>query len=311
LTGYLGVAGSELDRNVSLSTRSLPALKLYLEAARAWRANAARETRDALERAVEIDPSFALGWYRLSFARRAVFDFEASVRAAERALELSHLLSELDQLRVQAIHAVAMGEPEKAEPLYRTILGIDPDDVDALVQLAYALYHTNWRHARPLDEAQKPCERALALDPENIDCLWIHSIVALKQGRWEKAQSMIDRTPPEALDAYLRILPVFALGDSTAKDELMAELERGDEFSLCGALNALPNLSIEEAFRLNPLLTSPTRSRDTRTVGYIGRAYLEVAKGRWSLAKEAFAEAERLNAVLGLSTVPLLPSTLS
>ena len=59
---------ADLLREATVTTRSLPALKAYLEGERAYRENRLVDMRVAMERAVAEDSTFALAHYRLAIA---------------------------------------------------------------------------------------------------------------------------------------------------------------------------------------------------------------------------------------------------
>ncbi len=104
-----------------------------------------------------------------------------------------------------------LGEPDRAERLYREALEIDPDNPRALNNLAWVMVTGN----RDLEDAVELLKRALAADPENryryLDSLgWAR----YRRGETEAARSILeealDLTPEE--ETYLRAETHYHLG---------------------------------------------------------------------------------------------------
>ncbi len=115
-----------------------------------------------LERALELDPLFALAWAELSSQHDTMYWWgydpvparaAQALRAAERALQLG------------------------------------PDQVEAHVSLAWALYHGK----RDYDGALRELERARELEPGHHDLYLVLGSIYRRQGRWDDALAAFRR----------------------------------------------------------------------------------------------------------------------
>jgi tetratricopeptide (TPR) repeat protein len=116
--------------------------------------------------------------------------------------------------------------------------------------------------------------------------------LAVREEDFEGADSMMRRMVAPPLS--MRILSSFARGDSAARAAITAEARVADSRqSQIGAryvatfLNDLPS-----ARSLAELDVAPRRSPPIRVNAQLFLAWLELARGRWMAAKDAFARAE-------------------
>jgi TolB-like protein len=160
--------GSRLMQTAALTTRSLPALKAYLEGERSLRAGEGEfdAAIAGFQRAVAEDSTFALAYYRLGVAAGWAGRPGISGPATERALVLGGRLDERDRRLLSAFAAFQRGAADDAERQYRAILRDYPDDLEAEFQLGDLLYHYNPPRGRPMAEAREPFDHVLALDPD-------------------------------------------------------------------------------------------------------------------------------------------------
>ena len=118
---------------------------------------------DFAEQAVELDPTYALGWVVLADAHMAggfhgVFPHEdawsLARAAARRAIELA------------------------------------PDLPEAIVELAIVRWFADWE----FEQARRDVRRALELDPDNVDALAIGGMMLCADGQFDEALAWIDRS---------------------------------------------------------------------------------------------------------------------
>jgi tetratricopeptide (TPR) repeat protein len=158
--------GARLARTAALTSGSLPALKLYLDAERNLRAAHYDSAIAGFQRAIEADSSFALAHYRLAVAGLFVGRMGLIGPAQERALELSKRLSARDRRLLSAFTDLVRGLPDPAERQYREFLEAYPDDLEAQFQLANLLYTYNAPRGRSPQEAEELYARVLQVDPK-------------------------------------------------------------------------------------------------------------------------------------------------
>jgi TolB-like protein len=123
-----------------------------------------------LERAVGLDPNYAPAWEALG--RRYYFDaiyasggtaqYERSNAAYQRALSLEP--GRVGAAGFLATNEVEMGQLDKAYQSARDLVARRPDNAFAHYSLAYVL-----RYAGLLDQAQRECDAAVAIDSGNFN----------------------------------------------------------------------------------------------------------------------------------------------
>jgi DNA-binding SARP family transcriptional activator/TolB-like protein len=179
-----GVGGDRrLAHSAASTTRSLPALKAYLEGEQAFRAGRHTAAMAAFEEATDHDPAFALAYYRLSVAADWARQFVRAGEAIERALEHLDALPGYERLLVRAAFAWNRGSAVEAVPLFHEAVAIRPSDAEAWNRLGEVLFHLNTLRGRSADEARIPFQRVLELDPDHMDALIHLALLAAAAGR--------------------------------------------------------------------------------------------------------------------------------
>ena len=158
---------SRLMQSAALTTGSLRALKHYLEGERNLRGGEGNfdSAIAGFQRAVAVDSTFALAYYRLGVAAGWAGRPGISGPATQRALALGDRLEDRDRRLLSAFNAFERGRADDAEQQYRAILRDYPDDLEAEFQLAALYYTYNALRGRPISEAREPFDHVLALDP--------------------------------------------------------------------------------------------------------------------------------------------------
>jgi tRNA A-37 threonylcarbamoyl transferase component Bud32/tetratricopeptide (TPR) repeat protein len=162
-------AGYRLPRVAAATTGNFAALKAYLEGERFIRRGGQyREAAEAYQRAIAIDTAFALAYYRKSLVGDWVDAFDVR-SSAERAMEYADRLSPRDRSLLAALVTRRQGHSDAAEEAYRAHLVAWPDEVEALIQLGEILFHDGPRRGQSMNAAMPVYERALELEPGNVD----------------------------------------------------------------------------------------------------------------------------------------------
>jgi tetratricopeptide (TPR) repeat protein/TolB-like protein len=192
---------------VDLTTRSIEAYNFYLRGVDEYFKLNAEDSRRYLEKAVELDPAFAIAYLRLSMTCRFMADPEAARGALDKAIRFSDKATEKERLRIEAASALHI---EKDQPRYFRILGqlaeAFPRDKEALRGLGDYYVQT----AREFDKAVELYKRALELDPDYTFALNMLGLTYKVQGDYEKALPMLNR--------YVALSP----GDANPLDSLAA-----------------------------------------------------------------------------------------
>jgi TolB-like protein len=161
-----GGVGSRLLQTAATTTRSLPALKAYLDAEQLLRRGAFDSALAGFQSAVQLDSTFALAYYRLAVAA-AWSRRTALIRSnTARAVRLADRLGARDQRLLTSFAALAAGKPDEAEQGYRSVLQDYPDDLEAQWQLATVLNVYNPLRGRPITESGPVFDGVVKLDPE-------------------------------------------------------------------------------------------------------------------------------------------------
>ena len=158
--------GARLAQTAAVTTRSLSALKLYLDAERNLRAAQYDSAIAGFQRAIEVDSSFALAHYRLAVAGLFVGRMGLIEPAIERALTLDQRLIERDRRLLAAFADLVRGKSDRAEQQYREFLEAYPADVEARFELANLLYTYNASRGRSPAEAKEQYAQVLQVDPK-------------------------------------------------------------------------------------------------------------------------------------------------
>ena len=118
-----------------------------------------------LEKAVELDPQFAMAHARIGYVYAVAWNLpEKAVPYLKKAFELSARLTDRDKLHIAGWYAIAKLEYPSAIRTFRLITTTYPTDVEALVRLGLLL-----RGEEQLEEAVDVFSRALKIDPNSRD----------------------------------------------------------------------------------------------------------------------------------------------
>lgn len=305
LAGYPDQSPDHLTGLAARTTTSLPALKAYLGGASEYRAGRFDAAETAFQQAATLDTTFALAHYQLSntllWVGRGGWDSVASTGL--RAVRHSARLTRRARLVVEAYAAFRTGDLDRAERLYRSIVGAYPDEVEAWYQLGDVLYHGNAPRGRSFVEARPAFTRVLAAEPEHLGALLHLLRIALAERRHAEADTLIRRagalgTPPHR--AELEALRAFAMGDAPARERALRTLrEMPDEVVRTTAMRvALFTGDLDAAERIARMLVAPQRAAEFRVVGRLQLADLALARGRRRAAR-----AQLDSATLGASGV--------
>ena len=286
LAGWPGPPRERLSRVAAHTATSMRALRLYLTGERDFRAGRYLAAAEGFRQAVQMDSAFALAHYRLSLSILAADLPEAEASAADaKALRFSGRLSDRDRLLIRAYGAFRAGEIHTASRLYRNLVTLYPDDLEAWHQLGETLFHYNPRDGRSILEAREPFERVLALDPAHWSARWHLAHLAAEggdpSGFLAYTAPLLTGTVEDATALEIRALQAMAVGDRRAEETLLPQLVNSDELRLFQIAwrSAVFLNDLGGADRIAELL-----SRSTGFAGLLGhatRGHLSLARGQW------------------------------
>lgn len=162
-----GRQGHRLTNVAAVTTPSLEAFKAYVSAEHHLRYARFDSALAGYRRATDLDPAFALAWYRLAIAGSWAGADEALVdAAAARARDHAGKLADRDRRLLDAFALFLQGDGTSAEAAYRAILRDYPDELEATFQLAEVLFHYAPVRGQPRSESYALFREVLRLDPE-------------------------------------------------------------------------------------------------------------------------------------------------
>jgi DNA-binding SARP family transcriptional activator/tetratricopeptide (TPR) repeat protein len=292
-----GAPGQEMSRAAATATRSLPALKAYLEGERALRDEDYPSARDAFQRAVRADTAFALAYYRCSVAAARAGQDEEAGWAAALAARFSERLSEHDRRLVTAYLAERRGSLDEAERLYRGILADYPEDTEAWLQLGELLLHGNPLRGRSAREARGAFERVLELDSAQGDARVHLARVAALDGRRGEVDSLLHRAAADTAEVAaldLRAARAFALTDRPGREratrDLLAEPSLVPRRLALDVAVHLDNLAGSERFA--SILAAARGTCDVPALGHRMLAQVAAARGQLLVARRQLGQAD-------------------
>jgi adenylate cyclase len=179
----------------------------------------------AARRAVELDPKLALGWVSLSQVQGGyLWDWEASLESAERALQLAPANSEA---LVQTAEVTAMlGQLERSLGASQAAVELDPLNLSAINQLA-GIYGTLGR----FEEAEKQILYLLGLNPTYASAHSSYAFVLLRMGRLDEALAQAEKEQEEVWRLLAKSVILFSQGKQADADaELATYIDKFHEF---------------------------------------------------------------------------------
>jgi tetratricopeptide (TPR) repeat protein len=171
------------------TTTSLEALRPFTEGRRLNSAGAFRQAIPFLQRSVELDPNFALGYYLLGTAYGNSGQRSSAVENLKKAYELRDRASELEKLSITAYYQYSVLQAlNDAADSYRFLLTTYPRDYPAH-HLLGNVYYTLGR----FEDALTQHSEAVLLRPSSALSREAVSADYLQLNRLEEAKAIIDK----------------------------------------------------------------------------------------------------------------------
>ena len=187
----MGVAGQKLDATrmavAEVTTHSTEAYAAYLQGREQLDRFDEPEARKSFERAVALDPEFAIAYVRLAQTLERDGDTAKIQAAYRKAKELSARAPEKERLLIEARYAWRVErDNRKAIELLRTLVAKYPSEKEFHFELGGRLY------ADP-DAAIAEYQAALALDPEYGNALNSMAFALVRKSDFAGAQTALER----------------------------------------------------------------------------------------------------------------------
>ena len=189
-----------------------------------------------LERAVEIDPGFAVAYADLAQSYVAMFFFFAPEQqaqwefkahaAVDKALALDPDVAEAHVARGRLLWTPSNRFPhEKALREFRRALALKPNSSEAHAWLAVV-----YNHVGLLEEGLRHARQALAIDPAHVIARGQEAMALLGLGRYEETLSILQRLPERGIEAAFTAYTLVQAGRlSEARAKLPDILKKNPE----------------------------------------------------------------------------------
>jgi len=290
---------------MDLTTGSMEAYNYFLRGRSDYEKFYFADARKFLEKAIAVDPEFAIAYMVLSEADFALLDFNGREEALKHAFRFSAKASEKERLYIAAIHAHAIERDEgKRFGLLRELVRKYPEE-------KYAHFELGRYHEDRLEyaEAVAALEKAIALDPDFGFAINQLAYDRAKMGQYDEALRLFERyaaiNPGDAnpLDSigelYVR-MGKLDLAETKYREALEM---RPDFFGSCASLSYVASLreNYAEAYRWldESDRRSPTPSAMIQGVWI--RAFTDYLLGRWETSLARYAEIRKQAEAAGVA----------
>ena len=202
------------------TTASLEAFKAFVLGAEERARSGDKNAVPYFERAIELDPNFAMAHARLGTALDNLFEPDKALEYRQRAFELRDRVSELERLYISAhYYGAALGDLDKQVETYELWKRTYPRDWTPYNNLSVGYTHAIGDFDKALTEAQE----AFRLQPDHIfvydNLAWAYLTV----GRADEAASVSHQALERGFDSltarYLLWMIAKAAGDEVAAQE--------------------------------------------------------------------------------------------
>ncbi len=226
LRGELGESLATVQKfDVPLSeatTSSLEALKAYTLGENAHREKGISTALPYHQRAVELDPNFAMGYEELGKDYSTLGEIGRASEYFTKAFQLREHASEREKLDIIAgYYANVAGELNKAVQTYQEEIEAYPRDYRAHLDLG-----NQYLSLGQYEKARDTYSQSLRLAPDNVAPYVNLAISLLALQRFDEAQQTVQQAQARKLDNYLIHNALYALAFLRTDSQAMAEQQR-------------------------------------------------------------------------------------
>jgi len=303
-------AGKASTGLAAIMTSNLGAYRNYSLALEKANAYHSKEALELLEKAVALDPGFAMAHARMGYIYGVTWNHASLAKPyLEKAFRLSDRLTEKDRLDISAWYAIANLDWPEAVRRYREIVAAYPAEIEGHLRLAHLL-----RGEEQFDEAAATLKQALVIDPDEPDAHNVLGGLYSFLGRHQEAIAMESRYvalrpgEPNAYDS-LALVYQWAGQLAEARGALRQALEINPRFE--PAVVHLANLDFRmgryrEAVKGYERYIGIASSDFERARGCGSIAHLHECKGDFARAEKAARMEARYNPAASANLAILL-----
>lgn len=297
VAGISQTPGTRMTRVAATTCSSFPAVKAWLRGERAYRSGSLLDALEAFELAVGEDSNFAIASFRIAFILDSFpeRDRKRSAAAIASALEHAERLVARDRSLMEGFAARLEGRANDAERIYRRLVDLYPDDVEAWFGLAYVLAFYNPIRGRPFDESIPAFAKVQELDPGLLPVQVALAYSTARRGDLKALDFLAELPLVSDTGLLMRVSRALIRRDETALERWIEALDHASDDALAEAVRYAVVLAHDPAGakRVAGLLVKPGRSPAAMAMGHTLLAHMALAMGQM---EEASTQLDRLEA---------------
>jgi serine/threonine protein kinase/tetratricopeptide (TPR) repeat protein len=280
----------------SATTSSLEALKAYSLGVKALGERGPAEGLPYFQRAIELDPSFAVGYSALGDDYNSQGEVGRATEYYAKAFELRAHTSEREKLGIEANYYFNVtGELDKAARAYQGLIESHPEDSRPFNELGNVLTGLG-----EYEKAADAYQQSMRLDPNSTAPYSNLGNTSMATGQFSETRQMIRDAHAKSLDDYILHAQAYTLAFLSSDASAMAEeqkwftgrAEENDGLSLASDTEAYSG-HLREARQLTRLAVNSSIRADSKETGAVwheNSALREAAFGNFAEARRAAAE---------------------
>lgn len=282
------------------TTANLEAYQHYFQGEQFSNKYQFKEAEKEFNKALELDPTFALAHYRLAYAT-SWYGGERATKPMLKAMQYISKAPEKERYSIKAFNAQTQGNRDEAIKLYQELLQLYPAEKEALFEVGDLSVHK----ADHLP-AITYFEKALAIDPTFERALghiiWTYELIGQYDKALEYAKQYLASLPSE--ESYRELAQVYVLqGDfDNALQTYQHSLELFPNAAMpikgAGEINLLKDEYDKAEVEFRKLLQTNRPLSDQRE-GYRNLALLDAYRGKYSEVDKTLDRAIELDLKLG------------
>jgi eukaryotic-like serine/threonine-protein kinase len=204
------------------TTPSLEALKAYSVGRKAFREKGVAAALPYNQRAIELDPNFAVGYRAVGAEYGALGEVERAREYITKAFQLREHASEREKLEITAAYySTVTGEIDKAVQAYQEGVESYPRD-----SLGYMNLGVEYGAQGQYEKAAEVTREAVRLAPDQIRSYEALDTYTLALQHFDETQQIIRQVQARNLDDYELHADLYALAFLASKPVAMAEQQR-------------------------------------------------------------------------------------
>lgn len=188
------------QRVADVTTPNLEAYRHYFLGEQLYNKYKLEEAMEEFSRALSLDPTFALAYYRLA-STQAWGNLELSRQPIQKAMQYIEKAPEKERQMIRAWNAYAQGNPDEAIALCRDALNFYPMDKEAMWMIADLSFHKG-DYTTSLSHMEKVLELDSQFGPAVEHIVWLYREAGNYDKMLEYAKQYVEKMPDDE-EAYM------------------------------------------------------------------------------------------------------------